>query len=225
MENWFTENAIYLLAVIAVIFTAAWLGSFRGMLEISSAAVFFVSAAFAALVYLCVKVFAVIEYMDFSAFSKMSLFGAIFFMPFAVWAAAKLLGANTAAFFDICTPALIFTFMCGRINCLITGCCRGINLTENFRWPVREGEITFYLVLIIIFCIRMKKGKFTGRCYPVFLIAYGIFRFFAEFVRWYPDQDGLWHRGHIFAAAAAAAGTVWFAASVFLKRRKAEYAG
>ena len=221
MENWFTENAIYLLAVIAVIFSIAWLGSFRGMLKISSAAVFFVSVVFAALVYLSVKIFAVIEYLDFSAFSKMSLFGAIFFMPFAVWAAAKLLGVNTAVFFDICTPAFIFMFMCGRINCLITGCCYGINLTENYRWPVREGEITLYLVLLIIFCIRMKKGRFTGRCWPVFLISYGIFRFSAEFVRWFPDQDGLWHRGHIFAAAAAAAGTVWLAASAFSKRRRA----
>ena len=219
MENWFTENAIYLLAVIGIIFSVVWLNSFRGMLKISSAAVFFVSAAFAALVYLSVKVFAVIEYLDFSAFSKMSLFGAIFFMPFAVWAAAKLLGVNTAVFFDICTPVFIFMFMCGRINCLITGCCYGINLTADLRWPVREGEIALYFVLLIIFCIRLKKGRFTGRCWPVFLIAYGIFRFFAEFVRWFPDQDGLWHRGHIFAAEAAAAGVIWFAVSRSLNKR------
>ena len=209
METWFTDNAIYFLAAAGCILNFFWLRSFRGILKFPASLTAALSLVYAALDYLFVKVFAVIEYLDLSAFSKMSLFGAIFFMPFALWGIAKVSGIKPALLLDISTPGLLCFLMCGRINCLITGCCYGTEFNENFRWPVREAEIAFYLVLIIIFGIRLKKGKAAGRYYAVFLAAYGVFRFLAEFVRYFPDQDGLWHRGHIFAVISLIAGIIW----------------
>ena len=217
MKLWFIENAIYFLAVIGIIFNFYWLFSFRDKLKLKPVILFFTAVIYAAADYLFVKIFAVIEYLDISAFSSMSLFGAVFFMPPAIAAIARSEGVKPSLLLDISTPGQIFFFMCGRINCLISGCCYGTYLGENFRWPVREAEITLYIILITVFCIRLRHGKFTGGYYALFLIVYGIFRFAVEFVRYFPDQTGLWHRGHLFAVIALAAGTVWF---VFIRRKK-----
>ena len=213
MGNWFVENALYILVICGTIFTFLWLWSFRGTLKLKAIPIAGISIVYTALDAVCVKLFAVIEYLDLSAIDRMSLFGAIFFMPFVILALAKIADVKPALLFDISTPAFLFMFMCGRINCIITGCCYGIYLTENYRWPVREAEILFYIILIVIFALRLKKGRFTGAYYAVFLLSYGVFRFAAEFVRYFPDQSGTWHRGHVCAGIAFAAGLIWYLVS------------
>ena len=209
MQTWFIDNALYILVVIGTVFTFFWLWSFRDVLKLKTEVIAAISIAYSGLDAVCVKLFSVIEKFRLSAVNEMSLFGAIFFMPFAIWAIAKICKVKPLLLFDISVPGFLFMFICGRINCLITGCCYGLYMTQSLRWPVREGEIALYLVLLIIFGRRLKKGRFSGTLYPLFMIIYGIFRFAAEFVRWYPDQDGLWHRGHVCAVISFIAGIIW----------------
>lgn len=210
MENVLVENALYILVLIGTAFTFVWLWSFREVLDLSASYILVITAAYTIMDAVCVKLFAVLEHWDLSAVTGMSLFGAVFFMPGVIWALAKICHVKPGLLFDISTPGFIFMFMCGRINCLICGCCYGTYLTDTLRWPVREGEIALYVILLIIFCVRLKKKQFTGTYYPVFLISYGIFRFAAEFVRYYEDQPYLWHRGHLCALIALAAGIISF---------------
>ena len=217
MEAWFAENALYILVIFGTIFTYIWLWSFHDTLKLKPGAVFAITVSYTFFDAVCVKLFAVIEYLDISAINKMSLFGAILFMPFVIFGIAKISGIKPLLLFDISTPCFLFMFICGRVNCLIAGCCYGIYLASGFRWPVREAEIAFYLVLMIIFSVKQKKGIFSGTCYAVFLLSYGIFRFAAEFVRYFPDQEGLWHRGHFCAAVSFIAGLIWF---IIIRKKK-----
>lgn len=216
MENWLIDNAIYLLAALGTVFAFVWIRSFNELLNISHVTMAGICAAYTALDAVAVKLMAVIESFSLDGIERLSLFGAVLFMPLAVWGAGKLIKAPLGLWFDINTPAFIFMFMLGRVNCLITGCCVGIYLTDTYRWPVREAEILFYFILLFIFCTRLRKGVFTGGLYPAFLISYGIFRFAVEWVRYIPGVTTVIHPGHIWAATALAAGTVSF----ILVRRK-----
>ena len=110
--------------------------------------------------------------------------------------------------FDIFTICVICTLLCARFNCILSGCCLGkmIPGSESIRWPTRELEILFYLVLFL--CLRKKvcKKKYVGQMYPIYMMAYGIFRFIGEFFR-ESEHDFAWfHISHLWSLIAVAVG-------------------
>ena len=66
------------------------------------------------------------------------------------------------------------------------------------RFPTREAEIVFYLILLAVLCPRIWKERLQGRAYPVYMMCYGAFRFIIEFFR-EADSAGLFHRAHLWA--------------------------
>ena len=48
---------------------------------------------------------------------------------------------------------------------------------------VREAEIIFRAVLIVIFAVRIRKGLTNGEVYPIYMISYGAFHFITQFWR------------------------------------------
>ena len=48
---------------------------------------------------------------------------------------------------------------------------------------VREAEIIFRAVLIVIVAVRIRKGLTNGEVYPIYMISYGAFRFITQFWR------------------------------------------
>lgn len=78
-------------------------------------------------------------------FGNMSLFGGVFFMPLAYWLGAKISKRPMREVFDIFTPCMIFTVMCARVNCVISGCCLGLPIPglDGTRFPTREAELIF----------------------------------------------------------------------------------
>lgn len=70
----------------------------------------------------------------------------------------------------------------GRIGCLHAGCCQGIICTFG-KWPSVQVEISFQILAILTFWIMRKKSILLGQHFHLYLIAYGIFRFFHEFLR------------------------------------------
>ena len=130
----------------------------------------------------------------------MSLFGGVFLMPLAYWLGAKISKRPPKEVFDVFTPCMVFTVMCARINCILSGCCRGLPIpgTNGIRFPTREAEIVFYLILLAVLCPRIWKERLHGRAYPVYMICYGAFRFIIEFFR-ESDISGLFHRAHLWA--------------------------
>ncbi len=70
----------------------------------------------------------------------------------------------------------------GRIGCLNAGCCGGVVCAFG-TWPSVKVEIGFQVVaLAVLFLLRRNKWQ-TGQHFHLFLIAYGLFRFFHEFMR------------------------------------------
>ena len=150
-----------------------------------------------------VKVFAFLESGDIG---NMSLFGGVFFMPAAYWLGAKLTKRPYCKVCDVFTPCMLFTLMCARINCIISGCCTGLVIPgTHFHFPTREFEILYYIVMLILLIPRVEKGKSPGRIYPLYMASYGAFRFISEFFR-ASSSGTLFHLSHLWAAIAFAAG-------------------
>lgn len=120
-------------------------------------------------------------------------------MPIAYWLGAKLTKRSMKEVYDLLTICMIFTLMCARINCIIGGCCKGMLIPgQHMRWPTREAEIIFYIILLILLGKRVKRDEMCGQTYPIYMMAYGIFRFIIEGFRFHEDTS-LIHPAHIWA--------------------------
>lgn len=128
------------------------------------------------------------------------------FMPIAYWLGAMLIKQPYCKVCDVFTPCMLFTLMCARINCIISGCCAGLVIPgTHFHFPTRELEILYYIVMLILLVPRVKKSKNPGGIYPLYMASYGAFRFIDEFFR--TSSTGmLFHLSHVWAAIAFAAG-------------------
>ncbi len=192
---------LILLLSAGAVFTAVWLILLRKRLDMPWYAA--IPLAILSTVYgvLTAKVFAFLESgFNTDSFGNMRLFGVVFFMPLAYWLGAKLSKRSYREVFDVFTPCIIFTVMCARINCIVSGCCIGLPIPgmNGVRFPTREAEILFYIILLICLCPRVLKGKYRGQAYPIYMISYGAFRFVEEFFR-SADTSSVFHRAHIWA--------------------------
>ena len=91
----------------------------------------------------------------------------------------------------IVPSAICFAHACGRVGCLLAGCCYGKQTTSwiGMSFPSLPGkviptqliEMIFLLILggVLLF-LAIKDFKYEM---PIYLIGYGIFRFIIEFYR------------------------------------------
>lgn len=192
---------LILLLSAGAVFTAVWLVLLRKRLDMPWYAAIPLAILHTVYGVLTVKVFAFLEAgFNTDSLGNMSLFGGVFFMPLAYWLGAKLSKRSYREVFDVFTPCMIFTVMCARINCIVSGCCIGLPIPgmNGVRFPTREAEILFYIILLICLCPRVLKGKYRGQAYPIYMISYGAFRFVVEFFR-SADTSSVFHRAHIWA--------------------------
>lgn len=200
LMSWIAMHSLAVLLGIGTLFTYYWLLRFQKKLNLNWYSTILFSILHTIWGVLCVKTFAFAESgFDISAAGNMSLFGGVFFMPLFYWAMSKILHLKTGDVFDLCTNCMLFTVMCARINCIITGCCKG-NLIFNtgLRWPTREAEVIFYIVLILIIRKKIKSGRTNGGIYPYYMISYGIFRFVMEWLRFHSGTSMI-HPAHIWS--------------------------
>lgn len=73
----------------------------------------------------------------------------------------------------------------GRLGCLHHGCCRGIDceLGPLTQWPSVEVEIGFNLLAFLTFFNFRRFGFLPNQHFHLYLMGYGLFRFFHEFLR------------------------------------------
>lgn len=97
----------------------------------------------------------------------------------------------------LAVPCIVLAHAFGRLGCLFAGCCYGsvtesaigINMWVNGQWqrrvPVQlfESLFLFLLFAVLLFLAVKKKCEYTA---SIYLIVYGIWRFFIEFAR---DDD------------------------------------
>lgn len=198
--TWLSDHALILLLGCGTLFNVYWLHRCRERLHLRWLSVLLLSVLHTVLGVLSVKVFALFETGNFS---NMSLFGGVFFMPLFYWGVAKLAKQKTADVFDVFTICLVFTLMCARLNCMISGCCLGAHIPieglTHLRFPTRELELIFYVILLSRLWRKVLSGSARGMIYPIYMIAYGIFRFVTETLRVSSRADSILHISHLWA--------------------------
>lgn len=216
--TWLTDHALILLLGCGTLFNVYWLHRCRERLHLRWPSVLLLSVLHTVLGVLSVKVFALFESGDFS---NMSLFGGVFFMPLFYWGVAKLAKQKAADVFDVFTICLVFTLMCARLNCIISGCCLGayipIEGLTHLRFPTRELELLFYVILLSQLWRKVLSGSARGMIYPIYMISYGIFRFVTETLRFSDRTDSILHISHLWALLSLGVGI-----SIYGELRKKE---
>ena len=198
--TWLTDRALFILLGCGTLFNVYWLHRCRERLHLRWLSVLLLSVLHTVLGVLSVKVFALFETGNFS---NMSLFGGVFFMPLFYWGVAKLAKQKTADVFDVFTICLVFTLMCARLNCIISGCCLGAHIPieglTHLRFPTREMELIFYVILLSRLWRKVLSGSARGMIYPIYMISYGIFRFVTETLRVSSRANNILHISHLWA--------------------------
>lgn len=198
--TWLSDHALILLLGCGTLFNVYWLHRCRERLHLRWLSVLLLSVLHTVLGVLSVKVFALFETGNFS---NMSLFGGVFFMPLFYWGVAKLAKQKAADVFDVFTICLVFTLMCARLNCMISGCCLGAHIPieglTHLRFPTRELELLFYVILLSRLWRKVLNRSARGMIYPIYMISYGIFRFVTETLRFSDRTDSILHVSHLWA--------------------------
>ena len=115
----------------------------------------------------------------------------------------SLLKTNNLFAFNLVVPSLMIAHIFGRIGCFLGGCCYGnpTNLFFGVKYPetapasVHFGSSIYShptqlyesFFLIVCFIVIEKYSLFKNKIF-VYLIGYGTFRFFIEFIR--ADERG-----------------------------------
>lgn len=102
----------------------------------------------------------------------------------------------------------------GRVGCLAHGCCQGVVISgegeEPFRWPAPAAEIGFNLAFFVVAWFLGRYQKLPGQHFHLYLISYGVFRFFHEFVRDTPAVVGTLSGYQFLAILVALTGVIGF---------------
>ena len=131
----------------------------------------------------------------------------------------RLIGyrSPTGDWFAIIAPLSI---LIGRVGCMLHGCCLGRPCDESWftvrdatglpRWPAAQAEFIFNLVALGGALFLRRQKILPGQHFHLYLIAYGIFRFFHEFLRETPAVLGPISGYQIAALAVAVLGIIGF---------------
>lgn len=142
---------------------------------------------------------------------------------------------------DIAAPAVALFHGFGRIGCFLGGCCYGVevpwgitfthSLNESAngvpRMPVQLFESGYEFLLFFLLWTLLKKDRFKGRLFSLYLVLYGIFRFIIEYFR------GDAYRGFIFGIStsqfisifAVIGGAIFFIYRTMFKKHSEENDG
>ena len=104
---------------------------------------------------------------------------------------------------------MVVSAIFGRLDCFVKGCCYGLPFFDTgFRWPIREIELATNVIFIASFIPRLLKGKTHGEIYPIYMIYYGVVRFFLESFRVEGEMIGVgaFHLAHIWSLISIIAG-------------------
>jgi phosphatidylglycerol:prolipoprotein diacylglycerol transferase len=150
-----------------------------------------------------------------------SITGALLGGYAAVELAKRLLKypGSTGDWFAVIAPISI---MLGRIGCILHGCCLGkvcdscwftVNDANGLaRWPAALAEFIFNALMLGVILILRRQKILPGQHFHIYLMAYGAFRFFHEFLRDTPPVLGPLSGYQIAALALVALGVGGFIA-------------
>lgn len=127
-------------------------------------------------------------FVENGTWGGLSFFGAVFLVPFWFLPISLLLRLPYRALLDITAPAICIMLALMKVECLLTGCCKGRALYETaagqvVRFPSQIVELCGALLLLVILLLLIFQNKQRGRIYPWFMILYGTTRFVLNWFR------------------------------------------
>lgn len=201
-----SERPMITCLVINLVLTSVWLLKFQEKLKLKWYFAPILTAIMIAIGHLLARFWALLEVgFDFSQAASMRVFGPILILPILTYFVSRLMKIDASLALDIMAVSTIIGVFSVRINCLISGCCKGVLITTTgtARWPLVEMEMLLYIVLCIYFWNKIYKRQTKGMAYPIFMLVYGIFRFVIEWVREeYTGELWIFHMAHIWSLLA-----------------------
>lgn len=202
MSIWIQQHVLLMFAIGIIICNFAWLLSCKKKLSISWYAALIIAILHDIVGYTAMRLLAIIEAGgDISKAANMRLFGAVFLLPIFYYFGAKLFKRDISFVMDVSAVCLTIGLVFGRFDCLVSGCCAGMRIPfGGMYWPLREIELLYYGAFLLYYCPRIRQGKTSGEVYAVFMLTYGILRFFLEWFRVeYTTNIGVFHLAHMWA--------------------------
>ena len=134
------------------------------------------------------------------ALGGMSFFGAVFLIPPLMVLLGRWFGLRPGQSLDACAPCVAVMIACMRVGCFLNGCCGGWEMTLGdlcFPWPAQAMESIGDFYILSLLLKMEEQDTHPERLYAVFLVGYGILRFFVEFFRdtpkeWLGFSHGQW---------------------------------
>lgn len=115
-----------------------------------------------------------------------SFFGAVFLLPVGMALCARLFRMRSLAAVDASAPCIASMIGFMRVGCFLNGCCGGWEAELfglRFRWPTQAMESIGDFFVLGLLLQTEEQNRNAGKRYAMFLIGYGIVRFFVEFLR------------------------------------------
>ena len=133
----------------------------------------------------------------------LSFFGAVFLVPLWFLPIARMLRLPYRELLDVTAPAICIMLALMKVECLLSGCCRGRVLYETaageiVRFPSQVAEFCNALLLLGVLILLIFRGRQEGRIYPWFMVIYGGTRFGLNLFRetkpyvWRLSPGGFW---------------------------------
>ena len=211
---WQSNATLPIFALLILIALFYWLLKFQKQLNLRWKEALIIAALHVVIGWSAMRLMGILEAGgDMEKAANMRVYGAVFLLPIMYWLWAKRTDRDTALVLDASAICVIIGVISGRLNCLTSGCCAGIPMFfyPEMCWPLRELELAYYAVFVLMYAKRIIRGKTYGQVYPIYMISYGILRFFSEFVRGeFTGQLGRFHLAHIWSLISIAIGAVMY---------------
>jgi phosphatidylglycerol:prolipoprotein diacylglycerol transferase len=137
------------------------------------------------------------NFLDLASYFTPKLEGTVFYGGFIfsvilVYLYLRFKKENPLNYFDALGISIFLLLAIGRIGCFLNWCCYGIQSslpwaikvgTDIARHPTQIYSSLFNFTAFFAFLKMSKKQRPSGYFFALFLIVYGIFRFFIEFIR------------------------------------------
>lgn len=151
-------------------------------------------------------------YLESGEFGGVSFYGSVFLIPLLMPLIGLMFRLKGGQTMDICGPCVAIMIGCMRFNCVLNGCCGGLQVCMGnlcFSWPTQALDSIGDFAILLWLLQLERDERANGTLYPKFMLAYSMMRFLLEFLRDTPKDWFFLSHGQWFAMIAIAAGMIW----------------
>ena len=153
----------------------------------------------------------VMFFIETGRFGGISFYGSVFMIPVGLILYSELIKEKYMHMLDFSVVQICAMLATMKVNCTISGCCYGIILFDDVRFPSQIVEVIVGIGIMALFLYFEKKEMYKDNFYPLYFIIYGAIRFVLNFFRG-GISPLVWiiPAGHLWSIVAMVIGFVWF---------------